>query len=57
MPLKNTRAFSNTGHHLFYAHPQLAGNSNLNIECLLRAIFVRFNEKGMLPLLHVQVAS
>eukprot|EP00965_Chrysotila_dentata_P206372 6183496-Pleurochrysis_carterae.AAC.1 len=40
--------------HLFPAAPQLAGNSNLNCECLLRAIVAQFGASGMLPVLHVQ---
>ena len=37
--------------------PHLSGNSNLNIECLLRALHVEFKEHGMLPVLHVQVCN
>ena len=36
--------------------PHLAGNSNLNIECLLRGIEHEFSANGMLPVWHVQVA-
>ena len=43
--------------HLFYAGPHLAGNSNLNIECLYRSIRHEYSEKGMLPIWHVQVES
>eukprot|EP00965_Chrysotila_dentata_P003905 127606-Pleurochrysis_carterae.AAC.1 len=35
--------------HLFLAAPQVAGNSNLNCECMVRAIVAQFAERGMLP--------
>ena len=41
--------------HLFFVCPHLSGNSNLNIECLLRALHLEFSEHGMLPVWHVQV--
>eukprot|EP00965_Chrysotila_dentata_P254658 6211951-Pleurochrysis_carterae.AAC.2 len=41
--------------HLFPAAPQLAGNSNLNCECFMRAVCKEYLTSGMLPLLHVQV--
>ena len=40
--------------HLFACGPNLKGDSNLNIECLYRAISTTFKDKGMLPKLHVQ---
>ena len=43
--------------HLFAALPQLAGDSNLNIECMMRALKHDFGENGMLPKLHVQVTA
>eukprot|EP00965_Chrysotila_dentata_P182056 6011738-Pleurochrysis_carterae.AAC.2 len=42
------------GAHLFSAAPQLAGSSNLNCKCVIRAIRAQFAESGMLPVLHVQ---
>eukprot|EP00965_Chrysotila_dentata_P154023 5090583-Pleurochrysis_carterae.AAC.1 len=42
--------------HIFPAAPQLAGNSNLNAECFMRAVVSQYLEKGgMLPQLHVQL--
>ena len=41
--------------HLFSVAPNLAGNANLNIECLYMAFKLEFEERGMLPELHVQV--
>lgn len=41
--------------HLFSVAPNLAGNANLNIECLYMAFKMEFEERGMLPELHVQV--
>ena len=40
--------------HLFAAAPHLSGNSNLNCECLLRAMKAEYAEQGMLPRLHIQ---
>ena len=40
--------------HLFYAGPHLSGNSNLNIECMYRAMLHEYKEKGMLSTLHCQ---
>eukprot|EP00965_Chrysotila_dentata_P101097 3338822-Pleurochrysis_carterae.AAC.2 len=35
--------------------PQLAGNSNLYCQCMVRAVVAaQFAESGMLPVLHVQ---
>ena len=35
--------------------PHLAGDSALNIECIMRAISAEYKEKGMLSVLHAQV--
>eukprot|EP00965_Chrysotila_dentata_P162438 5364796-Pleurochrysis_carterae.AAC.2 len=40
--------------HTFPVAPNLAGNANLNCECLCRAIKADFQEKGILPQLHLQ---
>jgi hypothetical protein len=40
--------------HLFYAGPHLAGNSNLNIECIYRSIVHDYGVKGMLSIFHCQ---
>ena len=40
--------------HLFYAGPHLAGNSNLNIECIYRSILHDYGVKGMLSIFHCQ---
>ena len=41
--------------HVLYAGPHLAGNSNLNIECLYRAIQAEFAEHGMRSTWHCQL--
>ena len=43
--------------HLFPVAPNIAGNANLNCECILRAVQIEFAITGMLPRLHVQVRS
>eukprot|EP00965_Chrysotila_dentata_P193704 6175925-Pleurochrysis_carterae.AAC.1 len=44
--------------HIFPAAPQLAGNSNLNCECFMRAVVKEYLARGgMLPSLHVQVGA
>eukprot|EP00965_Chrysotila_dentata_P200187 6179848-Pleurochrysis_carterae.AAC.1 len=40
--------------HLLFAALRLAGYSNLNSECLMRAVQHQYGQTGMLPLLHVQ---
>ena len=40
--------------HLFYAGPHLAGNSNLNIECIYRAVLHDYKRYGLLSVFHVQ---
>ena len=41
--------------NVFAALPHLKGDSNLNCECIFRALKKHFSSKGMLPKLHVQV--
>eukprot|EP00965_Chrysotila_dentata_P094778 3134559-Pleurochrysis_carterae.AAC.1 len=41
--------------HLFPAAPHVAGNSNLNCECLVRALRHQYGTSGILPTLHVQL--
>lgn len=42
--------------NLFAALPHLAGDSNLNCECIYRSLRKHYHERGMLPKLHIQVS-
>ena len=41
--------------YFFVVYPHLAGDSNLNIECIRRALMLYCNETGLRPNLYVMV--
>eukprot|EP00965_Chrysotila_dentata_P183613 6063077-Pleurochrysis_carterae.AAC.1 len=43
--------------HLFSVTPNVAGNGNLNCECLYRALKHTSKQSGMLPTLHMDNAA